>query len=100
MSCTKLLKDKYGDHVLITNTGHGKENIITFKENAKYLIKEKYKFQQDKLEDKTSYLIADLTKSEIRNKSLSDLYPSHLLEILIPSSLKKIAIGHSIIQGM
>ena len=25
---TKLLKDKYGDHVLITNIDHGKENII------------------------------------------------------------------------
>ena len=118
---TKLLKDKYRDHVLITNIGHGKENIITFKDNAKYLIKEKYKFQQDNLEDETSRLIhtiADLIKSEIRDKPVSDMYPSHfqlsdvtslqdwipptlykLLEILIPSSLKKIAIGHSITQA-
>ena len=113
-----LLEQRYGS--CLTFKSIGKENLITFQNMTNYLIEERFKREksEDNEQERVLNVVGNLVKNEIRNICESEEYPTpqdlenidflkswlppslmKLLEILIPSELKRIAIGHSVVSG-
>ena len=117
-----LLKEKYKDYVIIQSSGQGKDDIITFQNTAEFLIKEKFKDKHEsdimKEKERMIDIVANIMKDEIRSIPNSDTYPqpedindeaklglwipdslTRLLEILIPNTTKRVALGHALISA-
>lgn len=89
----KLLKDKYGDHILFSGKS-GLETLIYFHDMANFIINKKFGENKDTIEDKASRIInaaANLIKSDIRNKQYDTTHYPTTTDITnkwVPESLR------------
>ena len=113
------LKEKYGQYITITSQGEGKPSIIGFQNTINYLIEQKYRQKEENNgeseKERMVNILGNVIKDEIRSINMSEYYPNSeelsdidflenwlpkslvsLLSVLVPSKLKRTAIGHSI----
>ena len=118
----RLLKDPCKENIIIFSKGPRKDDLISFHDMAAYLIKLKHKDKNDSRNDKikrTLLTAVDIIKHDIRNmkfnndfcptpteitdlKGGAEWIPASLYTILlalIPSELKSVSVGQSIVQA-
>lgn len=115
------LQEHYKEHIFFANV-EGRENIVCFKNMAKYIITEKWQSSRSSIEDEAAWIVstaAKIIRDEIQEKiydcksypgnediasisQSSQWIPHHLqafLKLIIISEVKQNSIGHAIIQA-
>jgi len=115
------LQDYYSDHIFFANV-EGRENVVCFRNMAKYIVNEKWQSSKSSIEDKAEWIVraaAKIVRDEIREKIYNSKFypttedissishssqwiPQHLqnfLKLLVISEVKQNSIGHAIVQA-
>ena len=115
------LQEHYKEHIFFANV-EGRENVVCFKNMAKYIINEKWQSSRDSMEDKAEWIVstaAKIIRDGIREKiydcksypanediasisQSSQWVPHHLqtfLKLIVISEVKQNSIGHAIVQA-
>ena len=64
------LQELYQEHIFFANV-EGRENVVCFKNMAKYIINEKWQSSRDSMEDKAEWIVstaAKIIRDEIQEK--------------------------------
>ena len=115
------LQEHYQEHIFFANV-EGRENVVCFRNMAKYIINEKWHSSRTSMEDEAEWIVttaAKIIRDQIREKKYdcksyptneditsvgqdSQWIPHHLetfLKINVLSEVKQNSIGHAIVQS-